>query len=89
MGGGLSIAQADQNHYFNIHTLRAKNSDLMLVGVRCYTSYVKIYLATRINPGILYNLLFDNPYRTLKTIFYFKIRKIKHDVDIKIKYDNI
>ena len=62
MGGGLSIAQADQNHYFNIHTLRAKNSDLMLVGVRCYTSYVKIYLATWINAGILLNLLFDNPY---------------------------
>ena len=53
MGGGLSIAQADQNHYFNIHTLRAKNSDLMLVGVRCYTSYVKIYLETWINAGIL------------------------------------
>ena len=53
MGGGLSIAQADQNHYFNIHTLRAKNSDLMLVGVRCYISYVKISLATWINAGIL------------------------------------
>ena len=86
MGGGLSIAQADQNHYFNIHTLRAKNSDLMLVGVRCYTSYVKIYLATWINAGILLNLLFDNPYIHAHN---FKIRKIKHDVDIKIKYDNI
>ena len=69
MGGGLSIAQADQNHYFNIHTLRAKNSDLMLVGVRCYTSYVKIYLATWINAGILWNLLFDKS-RMLKNSFH-------------------
>ena len=34
-GRRLSV-QADQNHYFNIHTLGAKNSDLMLVGVGCY-----------------------------------------------------